>query len=161
MNISQGALCAQYDKALETWSWIGYVERTKKLPAFLLFAVGSRETNLRNILGDGGHGVGIWQRDDRSFKFPGGKDWYLLHPRQQAEDAADLLNANYRALGSWRDAVSAYNAGVGGVRRVIKKGLPADAATTGGDYSSDVFARRAVLIAKYGTAADKSALRVR
>ena len=30
-------------------------------------AIASRETNMRNIIGDGGHGYGIMQIDDRSF----------------------------------------------------------------------------------------------
>lgn len=33
----------------------------------ILMAVASRETNLRNIIGDGGHGYGLMQIDDRSF----------------------------------------------------------------------------------------------
>lgn len=36
------------------------------LPPEFVLAVGSRETNLRNILGDGGHGHGVMQIDDRS-----------------------------------------------------------------------------------------------
>ncbi len=30
-------------------------------------AIASRETNMRNIVGDGGHGYGIMQIDDRSY----------------------------------------------------------------------------------------------
>jgi hypothetical protein len=33
----------------------------------ILMAIASRETNMRNIIGDGGHGYGIMQIDDRSF----------------------------------------------------------------------------------------------
>jgi len=33
----------------------------------VLMAVASRETNMQNIVGDGGHGYGIMQIDDRSF----------------------------------------------------------------------------------------------
>jgi hypothetical protein len=40
-----------------------------------------------------------------------------------------------------RGAIAAYNAGVGGVIRVLNKGLDVDAATTKGDYSWDVIQR--------------------
>jgi hypothetical protein len=38
-----------------------------QLPPEILLAIASRETNMRNIIGDGGHGYGIMQIDDRSF----------------------------------------------------------------------------------------------
>ena len=39
-----------------------------QLPPEILLAIASRETNMRNIIGDGGHGYGIMQIDDRSFR---------------------------------------------------------------------------------------------
>ena len=41
-------------------------ERKRKLPAGLLIAITSRETNCVNKLGDGGHGRGVFQIDDRA-----------------------------------------------------------------------------------------------
>src|SRR5690606_21345924 len=55
----------------------------------------------------------------------------------------ELLSANKRALGDWRKAASAYNAGLGAVPRALKAGRSADSATTGRDYGSDVMSRLA------------------
>src|SRR5436190_1777044 len=49
-------------------------ERAAKLPAGLLLAIASRETGCRDIAGDGGHGRGLFQIDDRSFG-----DWLGAH----------------------------------------------------------------------------------
>ena len=57
MPISDADLLAQYRRAEAEWPWIAAVERAVKLPPMLLWAVGSRETNLRNVIGDGGHGI--------------------------------------------------------------------------------------------------------
>lgn len=159
-TIGLSVLHQQYARASKDWPWLHYVERINQLPPYLLFAVASRETNMRNILGDGGHGVGIFQRDDRAWKnmktpagvlsTDAGKAWYLAHPRQQADDAAALLKANYASLKDWSYACAAYNAGVGGVTRVLQAGFSADAATTGRDYGYDVMWRRTQLEKKFG-----------
>lgn len=50
--------------------WVDYfVQAGKdyKFPAHILMAISSRETNIKNIIGDGGHGYGLMQIDDRSF----------------------------------------------------------------------------------------------
>src|ERR687885_333162 len=39
-------------------------EAAHGLPHGLLLAVASRETNCRNVIGDGGHGRGVFQIDD-------------------------------------------------------------------------------------------------
>ncbi len=160
MAISSTALFQQYERARAEWPWLHYVEKINGLPKYTLFAIASRETNMRNILGDGGHGVGIFQRDDRAFagmKTPvgtlstkAGKDWYLLHPRQQADDAAALHKGNLKVFsGIESRALAAYNAGAGGVQRALNRGWHPDRATTGGDYSQDVLDRRRRLAAKY------------
>lgn len=171
MKIAQSVLSSQYQRAFKDWPWVGYVERINGLPPFLLFAVASRETNMRNIVGDGGHGIGIFQRDNRAWKdytlpagklsTPAGRDWYLSHPRRQAEDAAELLKSNYRHLGTWLAACAAYNAGAGAVSRMQSKGSHPDAATTGGDYGTDVLGRRLFLVRKYGTVSQRIAKDVR
>ena len=158
--IDTATLLAQYDRAVKDWPWLHYVERIKGLPKFTLFAVASRETNMQNILGDYGHGVGIFQRDDRAWKnmktpagvlsTKAGKDWYLAHPRQQAEDAADLLKDNYAYLKGWSAALAAYNAGAGAVRSAMYRGSSPDSVTTGRNYGADVLRRMEVLRDKRG-----------
>lgn len=133
MNIAPATLLDQHDRAREHWSFIDDVEAWCGLPPKLLYAVGSRETNLTNEIGDGGHGFGIWQRDNRSH--PGLTPAYLNDVHQQAADAAALLVANLHACGSWRGALAMYNSG-----------RPDDRYTTGHDYAADTLARLSCLI---------------
>lgn len=147
-------------KARETYPWIGYVERIRGLPPWTLFALGSRESNMRNIIGDFGHGVGIWQRDDRAWatlptpdgplSTPSGKKWYLLHPRRQSEDAAALLLRLNREFSSWETTFCAYNAGAGAIRGRLSRGEDPNLATTGENYGRDVLWRRGVLRSIFG-----------
>ncbi|MFF1358739.1 peptidoglycan-binding protein [Streptomyces sp. NPDC058297] len=132
----------QQATALKSWPFIPDIEKTHGLPVSLLLAVGSRETNLTNKVGDGGHGHGVWQRDDRWWPIPEGYDKDV---RKQAEDAAILLAANHKALGDWAPAVAAYNAGLTGVKDAIKAGKSPDSVTAGGDYAADVLGRLAHL----------------
>jgi hypothetical protein len=148
MRISTTALRGQFDRAVVDWPWIRDVEDAAGLPPYLLFALGSRETNLRDVTGDSGHGRGIWQRDDRSFTIP---DPYPAH--QQGIDAAALLMSHFRsfvslypAAPSWNAAICAYNAGRTGVRRKLDLGLSAESATTHGDYGPDVIQRWAYIV---------------
>src|SRR5690606_20041777 len=139
-RITQGQFEQQVKNARKQWPFIEEIERKHGMPAGFLYAVGSRETNLRNILGDGGNGVGVWQR---------GKRWWpidcacLEDAGKQADDAADLLTDNKRALGDWRKSASAYNAGLGAVQRALRAGKAADSVTTGRDYGADVMSRLA------------------
>lgn len=139
---SQATVKAQKARALRDWPFIPTIESAHGLPAGLLLAVGSRETNLTNKVGDGGHGHGVWQRDDRWHTIPSGYDEYV---DVQANDAAALLAANYKALGHWAYAVAAYNAGVTGVHNALLEGKSADSVTAGGDYAADVLGRLALM----------------
>src|SRR5690606_25500009 len=139
-RITQGQFEQQVKNARKQWPFIEDIERKHGMPAGFLYAVGSRETNLRNILGDGGNGVGVWQRDKRWWPIDNS---YLKDVRKQAQDAAELLSANKRALGDWRKAASAYNAGLSAVQKALKAGKSADSVTTGRDYGSDVMSRLA------------------
>jgi len=50
--------------------WIAFFEKAGKDYKFstdILMAIASRETNMRNIIGDGGHGFGIMQIDSGSY----------------------------------------------------------------------------------------------
>src|SRR2546423_5219733 len=144
MGIPAATLLAQAKTALQQWPWVTDVEKAHGLPQFLLLAVGSRETNLnvaftQGTRGGGGHGHGVWQYDDRFHKIPAGFD---TNARQQADIAAGLLADLIKHFkGNLAAAMAAYNAGVGGVEKQLKKGSNPDAATTGKDYGSDVLAR--------------------
>lgn len=142
MNITQADLREQFDRAITNWPWIRTVENDLAVPPFLLYAIGSRETNLRNVVGDGGHGHGIWQRDDRSWTIPAD---YLQTPGKQANDAANLLMSLQRRFevqpNAWTCAIAAYNAGGGSVARALANGQEPDSVTTGRDYAADVVER--------------------
>jgi len=113
-----------------------------------LIAIASRETNMRNIIGDNGHGHGIMQIDDRSFpdftSSPRAKD-----PRQNILKGGEVLNGKRRFLSNkgvsgdllMRGSVAAYNGGEGRVFRAIKEGRNVDSVTTNRNYSADVLAR--------------------
>ena len=132
-----------------------------KLPPMLLWAVASRETNMRNVVGDGGRGVGIWQRDRVGNVLPGSVEWYLQHPRRQAEDAAAMLLGAHSTFGTWHAAIAAYNAGAGAVRKALAAGVDPDSRTTQGDYATDVESRRVRLLAMTGHPAAPTATTTR
>jgi Transglycosylase SLT domain len=59
----------QFQRAKKN-GWLQIFKRaaeTYGFPPELIMAIASRETNMRNVIGDGGHGYGIMQIDDRSF----------------------------------------------------------------------------------------------
>lgn len=81
----------------------------------LLAAVAAQETggpgsnSGRNIIGDGGHGRGVFQIDDRWHAFA--RSSGAMDPARNAEYAAGLLSGLVNRYGSVRKALSAYNAG--------------------------------------------------
>lgn len=132
MNISAPELVAEVGRASQQWPFIWAVEAAWALPHGLLMAIGSRETNLTNEVGDGGHGHGVWQLDDRSHNIPAGFDQNV---NQQAICAAQMLRAELAAQGGSVDRAAC----------VYNSGQPADQYTTGGDYGADVAERLAVI----------------
>ena len=117
----------------------------------LLLGIASRETNIRNIVGDGGHGHGIMQIDDRSFPdFTNSSR--ALDPRQNILKGGEVLNGKRLFLSRngvsgdllSRGSIAAYNGGEGRVLRAIRRGRSVDSVTTQGDYSADVLARTAI-----------------
>lgn len=128
-------------------------ERRHGLPRALMLAVASRETGCRDIVGDFGHGRGVFQIDDRFHH-----DWLDRHDAAgpgavpplaaAAELAAALLAggldvARKQALtdeAAVKFAAAAYNAGVGGALDGLRRGNP-DLATTGRNYGADVVQR--------------------
>lgn len=82
----------------------------------LLAAVAAQETggpgsnSGRNIVGDGGHGHGVFQIDDRFWAFA--RTAAAMDPAKNAEMAAKILGANLQRFGgNVHRALSAYNAG--------------------------------------------------
>jgi len=119
-------------------------EKRNGLPRALMLAVASRETGCRDIVGDFGHGRGVFQIDDRFHH-----DWLDGHdaagpgavpPLAAAADLAATLLADGLAVArkhalkgeaAVKFAASAYNAGVGGALGGLRRGDP-DAARGGG-----------------------------
>jgi peptidoglycan hydrolase-like protein with peptidoglycan-binding domain len=138
-------------------------ERRHKLPAGLLLALASRETDMEDIVGDKGHGRGLFQIDDRFHA-----DWLAAHgapgsattpPVKDAVDfAASMLESNLAfakqkgvpAPDQLRFACSAYNAGAGGALEGQQSG-DCDRRTTGGDYGRDVLERLGTIQRRNGS----------
>src|SRR5213595_2904146 len=76
MRIDQAELRRQVAVARSRgWDAIlGRAEQRHKLPAGILLAIASRETNMEDIVGDGGHGRGLFQIDDGAHG-----DWLAQH----------------------------------------------------------------------------------
>ena len=166
MNIRTDQLADQVGRA-RTRGWASTMRKAEKrhnLPAGLLLAVASRETDMEDIVGDKGHGRGLFQIDDR---FHG--DWLAAHgapgpattPRigDAAEFAASMLESNLdfafqngvSAADRLRFACSAYNAGPGGALAGHQRG-DCDRKTTGGDYGRDVLERLDAIQSRNGGA---------
>lgn len=82
----------------------------------LLAAVAAQETggpgsdSGRNIVGDAGHGRGLFQIDDRSHAFASTPA--AMDPGRNADYAAGILSSNLQRFGgNVREALSAYNTG--------------------------------------------------
>lgn len=136
MEITGAELASQYQQASLTWPFIHQTELAQGLPRMLLFAVGSRETNLTNEVGDGGHGHGVWQLDDRSHTPPGGS-WPAFDASvtlQCATAAAFLHDLLASTGGNVEEAAAIYNSG-----------QPGEPGTTHGNYGIDVLERMQVL----------------
>ena len=128
-------------------------ERRHALPPALLLAVASRETNCRDVVGDFGHGRGVFQIDDRFHH-----DWLAEHgaaaagktpPVGAAAELAAALLVEAIAVARRHElagdnaakfAASAYNAGLGGALAGLRRG-DSDLETTRHDYGADVVAR--------------------
>jgi peptidoglycan hydrolase-like protein with peptidoglycan-binding domain len=139
-------------------------ERASGLPAGLLLAVASQETDMNDVVGDGGHGRGLFQIDDRSHPVflrqenaagPGRKPPVPA----AAKYAAGLVRANldFAARNAVPEplrlkfALSAYNAGAGGALAGFREG-DSDRRTTGGDYGKAVLRRHAIYQSLLGVA---------
>lgn len=123
---------------------------------FVLAAIAERESAFGRALdasgrGDGGHGHGVWQIDDRYHgEFVASGGW--RDPVRSAIYAAELLRGNRAQLRVLvgdevgvemleRAAIAAYNASLRSVVRGIREVGDPDRYTTGGNYSADVMRR--------------------
>lgn len=118
-----------------------------QIPVEILVAIASRETNMRNILGDGGHGHGVMQIDDRSFpQWCASGKW--KDPHKAIDMGAWVLSdkiAKAAKVGkdSLRVGIASYNAGGNAIQDYLTYKNP-DRRTTGHDYSADVLKRAEV-----------------
>lgn len=156
MLISPDDLKAQYLRARKKWPFLDTISEQFGLPRFLIYAVGSRETNLNPVYtqgstGDGGHGHGLFQLDDRWHDIPAGFD---TDPKAQATAAAKMLRANLGHYdGHVFPACSAYNCGIGNADAGITYHGDPDYWTThsgGVGYGAEVVARWQFLKQTYG-----------
>lgn len=143
-------------------SYRPYIEqaagRYSWLDAAVVAGIGSRESAWGRLLtprgpggtGDGGHGRGLMQIDDRYHQgFIASGRW--SNPKDNIDYAIDQVLANYysyldqnTALDGrelLRGAIAAYNSGLSNVTRALSQGLDVDHYTTGQDYSWDVLNR--------------------
>src|SRR5579863_5792387 len=96
-------------------SQIENAARRYGLDPSLLAAVAAQETGGpdsnagHNIVGDGGHGRGLFQIDDRWHPFASSPE--AMDPASNADYAAGMLHELIGRYGNVRQALSAYNAG--------------------------------------------------
>jgi peptidoglycan hydrolase-like protein with peptidoglycan-binding domain len=164
MNIRADQLAEQVGRA-RARGWAPIMRKAEKqhmLPAGLLLAVASRETDMEDIVGDKGHGRGLFQIDDRFHA-----DWLAAHGASSpattpkladaADFAASMLESNLAfarqndvpVADQLRFACSAYNAGPGGALAGHRSG-DCDKKTTGGDYGRDVLERLGAIQSRNG-----------
>src|SRR5258708_16635340 len=133
MHITESALSAEYQRAKLQWPFIHQTELAHGLPKMLLFAVGSRETDLTNEVGDNGHGHGVWQLDDRFHSPPPGGSFanFDSNVPLQCATAAAMLHTDLAITGGdVAEAAALYNSRQSG-----------PAATTRGGSGSDLLGR--------------------
>jgi hypothetical protein len=150
----------------------GWLQTFKKaaekydFPPEVLLAIASRETNMRNIIGDGGHGYGIMQIDDRSFPewshsglwkdVSAGIQKGALVLQSKLETVRNgqgkRLNVGGKSFTGKKNltkaellttAVAAYNSGLWAYYDLSRTSNP-DLHTTGRDYSTDTLRRAQV-----------------
>lgn len=183
MNATRSQLIAQYNRAKKLL-WVEHFREAANAitPGLFdtadLMAIGSRETNLDpkwlTKKGDGGHGAGLMQIDDRSFPlFTNSDKWKdarlgILYGatvlRQKWDDLENTAGKSLKFKGNaftgprvvgivaQQIAIAAYNSGRAAAYH-YSKGRNPDNGTTGKDYSQDVMQRAAIfreLLAKDG-----------
>lgn len=135
--------------------------QNNQLPVAFFYAIASRETNCKNILGDirddGAHGVGIVQIDIQHPIARAARDsgTWQTNPSPLVEFGAKLLAANLvqvqhilpalDANAALKITASGYNCGIGrAIKAASSSSGDSDTYTTGKDYGKDVMARMAI-----------------
>ena len=134
-------------------------EQKKGLPRGILLAIASRETHCRNVVGDGGHGRGYFQIDDRAHPAFLRKHGALgaggVPPtREAALYAAQLLLDNgtfgkrsgVKPVDLLKFSLSSYNAGAGNAIKGYRDG-DSDRRTAHANYGRDVLERLRIVTA--------------
>lgn len=150
---TEADLALHFQRALDS-GWLPFFDSAAHLHHWKvaeLLAIASRETRIRNIIGDGGHGHGLMQIDDRAFPdfIATGK---ALDPAANIHFGAQVLKAANLWLHTKpnpaliadlfpRAAYAAYNTGAGNVLKSIRAGRDVDHTTAHSSYSADVRAR--------------------
>lgn len=145
------ALKQQFERVTAS-HWLPYFQTAALdygIPVHVLLGVASRETNCRNIIGDGGHGHGIMQIDDRSYPAWCNRGiwkdvgesirmgaYVLAEKRRQISPSIPVEDR-------LKVALAAYNAGTRHIIHDYFSGV-VDRHTTGQDYSKDVLKRAEV-----------------
>jgi hypothetical protein len=173
LNISPADLTAQHQR--RSFLWRRALSRAAKpaphVDVALLEAVSSRESNMRNITGDGGHGRGTFQQDDRfqeaflracrgcrsgssvpiyASAWPKGRVPTVSAGARRAVAIIEHNVSEAKRLGipdghRTHFALAAYNAGVGGALVGWRDRHDPDANTAGHDYGRDVMERAELL----------------
>lgn len=113
-----------------------------RLFAWLLVAVGMRETGWRNVRGADGHGCGLMQIDDRAWRA-----WCTTYnafdPEANIRKGAEILAWGLKLFSpNWQAGIAAYNCGPGNVHKGLALTPPdPDARTTDANYGADVIRR--------------------
>lgn len=151
MKITKAQLKRQIEqaRASQLYAHLEISASMSDLPLAFVLAVASRETGIRNISGDGGHGRGVLQIDDRYHHIARITD-FRAHPEILIRYGCKMLADNIAWARRFRPgftheqhlkmAAAAYNCGRGGVIKALPSGN-CDARTTGKDYGADVLAR--------------------
>ena len=163
-------LKSQYQSSVQR-GWIAFFANAAIECGFdisVLLGIASRESNIQQIVGDGGHGHGIMQIDDRFYSdFISSGQW--KQPQSNIEKGATILEATLKTISAsqgktltitisgrkvnfvgkplsqqelLQTAIAAYNAGGRAYYYVSLVENP-DVPTTGGNYSKDVLDRAA------------------
>jgi len=137
------AMAANVPPPFDRWlPLVNAAAKKYRLDPALIFAVMERESGGKNQYGDGNHGRGLMQIDDRTWgawlaKHDGGMD-PASNIMKGAEILRDCLNSFPHDL---KAAIAAYNAGSGRVSQAVRAGHDPDSVTTGHNYGADVLRR--------------------
>lgn len=150
----QSDLAEQLARATKE-GWLDFFKEASTqvgMPLGLLLAVSSRETNIRNIKGDGGHGRGLMQIDDHYHGEFLQANAEGMDPKSNILYGAGILASNFdrakRAIedptNRIRAVIAGYNAPISKTINAIRAGKDPDQLTTKKNYSRDVLARAAI-----------------